>query len=792
MAQKDTKYQEYLRNGKEIFETYCSTGDKRPIMLPRAPQQTYIDVIDPNEDTPGCSFQNDRNQQFNYEAEVKVYRVLEKLDGNYIVLHSFEYTHFQYHLGDSNHDRRKCIICKKTATNREGECDFIVIAPTYFVIIEVKNMSDIGEISENGSNKDQQMQALAKTFKKSVEQRKKIKDLIMRFCKRLTVRYFTVYPNFDKAFKSQFQISSSDKSTIIFKDDIDDFSNWWKENVSELLMDEHLLPEFRTLHEKVRNLFLAIWCTDKNHYDIAKCSLGQCILKVDEQLRSGKFIFRQNNPEVIPTPSLYKDFLGVENLTKQQYDLINSTERFLWVNGPAGSGKTVVLMARILKLALSSESNKIFLINGGKMVSAHEGLEQMKDRTLEKAGIKHVIMIPNPSMYRLYTITSVEPTHFCAHIINLLLENQVVIYSVLSKNHDSSDMAYGGRSKSYNDWLDDVFGLLRGINVFVDDSQMALNISDNTHHFVDTLIDLSKSSYICVVCDMAQLYYYVNTLFDYSNGVNAVLAPFFVDSSSSSHQIVSITKNLRNTINISRCLAVIRKQIIDIRSYSPNFLTQLLPLQSPGHYIHGPKVVIHVLENFNKELLHTILAKELDQFLSDHYFPIHVGNTDTLAIMCDPFREVIPNDPIGKIRKDTLSSVNNIIDDVLKSIDMFPWLLKDPFKMESPAVIALQTMEECGAIEVLKGVAEEYVGFSRDLEALYYFISRARVKCTVILIPMKGFVLDNFSRTKDFLLKLESFAEVRRHPLTPPGYKPTCFIDVKPGLYADIYQEIVP
>jgi len=152
MAQKDTQYQKYLRNGKEIFETYCSTGDKRPIMLPRAPQQTYIDVIDPDEDKPGCSFQNDRNQQLNYEAEVKVYRVLEKLDGNYIVLHSFEYTHFQYHLGDSNHDRRKCIICKKTATNREGECDFIVIAPTYFVIIEVKNMSHIGEISENGSN----------------------------------------------------------------------------------------------------------------------------------------------------------------------------------------------------------------------------------------------------------------------------------------------------------------------------------------------------------------------------------------------------------------------------------------------------------------------------------------------------------------------------------------------------------------------------------------------------------------------------------------------------------------
>ena len=168
MTKKETQYEKYLRNGNEIFETYCSTGDKHPIMLPRAPQQKYVDLYP--EDQPGCSFENDRNQQLNYEAEVIVYRALEKLSGgDFIVLHSFEYTHFQYYLGDSTHVKRKCTECKKRATNREGECDFVVIAPNYFVIMEVKNMGHIGNQSDPGCNKDQQSQALAKTFQKSLD-----------------------------------------------------------------------------------------------------------------------------------------------------------------------------------------------------------------------------------------------------------------------------------------------------------------------------------------------------------------------------------------------------------------------------------------------------------------------------------------------------------------------------------------------------------------------------------------------------------------------------------------------
>ena len=44
-------------------------------MLPRAPDQTQ-------EDKPGCSFADERKRQLNYEAEVTVYRALERQKGN--------------------------------------------------------------------------------------------------------------------------------------------------------------------------------------------------------------------------------------------------------------------------------------------------------------------------------------------------------------------------------------------------------------------------------------------------------------------------------------------------------------------------------------------------------------------------------------------------------------------------------------------------------------------------------------------------------------------------------------
>ena len=260
----------YVKNGKEIFLNFCnSPGNLHPLMLPRAPDQTYIDRYPESSD-----FRDEIKRQSDYEAEIIVYRALEKLpDNKIIVLHNFEFTHHQYCLCDQSHSRNKrtCNRCKNSSV-KEGECDFLILCPGSIVIIEVKNMSHI-EINDVAIDKEEHFRALFGTFKKSVQQRKKIEYLIQCIEKDTTIRQFTAYPNFKKQFKGQFQasedtgfqLSDSELSTVIFHEDIvnnissdedlSSFGSWWNNNAT-------IAQETRINHDafqNVRNMLLAIW-----------------------------------------------------------------------------------------------------------------------------------------------------------------------------------------------------------------------------------------------------------------------------------------------------------------------------------------------------------------------------------------------------------------------------------------------------------------------------------------------------------------------------------------------------
>ena len=215
--------EEYVKNGQEIFDTYCSpTMETSPIMLPRAPNQTYIDLYpDPDPNQPGPSFHDDIRRQKNYEAEVVVYRTLEKVEGNFIVLHNFKYTHHQYRLCDRSHVRKGCQRCinRKIAAKDHGECDFLIIGQGYFVIIEVKDMINI--VATDQSEVSAGYRALKGTFDKSLEQRERMVKLIQSIDQGMTVLHFTAYPNFSKQFRNEFQLTENDLSSIIFKEDLE-------------------------------------------------------------------------------------------------------------------------------------------------------------------------------------------------------------------------------------------------------------------------------------------------------------------------------------------------------------------------------------------------------------------------------------------------------------------------------------------------------------------------------------------------------------------------------------------
>ena len=140
-------------------------------------------------------------------------------------------------------------------------------------------------------------------------------------------------------------------------------STWWQDNVRDLVLDELCLtnPEFCSRQKHVTTMLLAIWATEKDDCDKEKCSLGRCIKDIDDKLRSGKFSFRPNNPNVVPAPAIIRDFLDIESINKKQHEVFTSNKKLLIINGPAGAGKSVLLIAKIIELMKSNKSYKVIL-----------------------------------------------------------------------------------------------------------------------------------------------------------------------------------------------------------------------------------------------------------------------------------------------------------------------------------------------------------------------------------------------------------------------------------------------
>ena len=266
------KYSEF---GKEMCKKYCAINGNKPIMLPRAPEQTYIDV------SSNYEYRDAKRRQSDYETEVVVYRALERLDGGFIVLHSFKYTHHHYRMCDSSHVRNegcpRCAKCKKKSAPIDGECDFIIVLPNCIVMIEVKNMTNVVECDPSTSchlctNKCCKMNALNErlklnalsglkgTFKKSEEQRETIVKLIQSIDPHMKTLQFTAYPNFSRRYSGQFQVENVQLATIIFQEDFsgeEAFADWWRAKVSGQIVE----PTTSTQSE-ITNILLAIWADD--------------------------------------------------------------------------------------------------------------------------------------------------------------------------------------------------------------------------------------------------------------------------------------------------------------------------------------------------------------------------------------------------------------------------------------------------------------------------------------------------------------------------------------------------
>jgi hypothetical protein len=261
---------------------------------------------------------------------------------------------------------------------------------------------------------------------------------------------------------------------------------------------------------------------------------------------------------------------------------------------------------------------------------------------------------------------------------------------------------------------------------------------------INTLAELTESHHVWVICDIIQTFPRIESgNSHYDKAANRQ----------------PLTKNLRNTYDLSNVLSVIRDRLTELiqNKYDYNLPQDIVPPEITGHYIRGPKTVMHVLQNHNEELIHDILSKE----------------------MCQLWKEdMITTADIGIIYTTPDVDTLKVVERVSQSLNIIPEFLFSVISLEWPVVVVFLTLVE----NFYKFSGEKDLYF--DIQHLYLAISRARVKCTVIMFPLEGFIFDGHKIMNDLLNKLENSVKIRRYPLTPLTYKPLTPLTYKPRSFA--------
>ena len=379
---------DYFLYGKILFDKFVKKEEcVFPTMFPRVPRQQYIDKIQ-GQDLPAAVNQiNDKEQQDNYESEVMVFRALELLKGqNLLVLHSVKYTHFQYRMWEIDHEAKTCKKCQKHPNCVEGENDFIIIGPNYIVLIEVKNPD------EDLTYQKELLHKAEVQLKKSVSiiegMLRKSDDSLISENVSFHVLRFDAFPCCDSSTHEKGDIP------ILCAPELEDIEKWWESNIIE--QTKKAETNYKGNFNGVKHALLALWATEHTIIDESQMQISKVIKETDKKLRDGFITFIRKNGalssrNIVETAKIETakidglnvfKILKIEYITKEQQKVFEKPTLRLVITGCVGSGKSLVLIARFLHKKLTQVSSKMALLvfNQVKLV---EYVQIFKDAYIE-------------------------------------------------------------------------------------------------------------------------------------------------------------------------------------------------------------------------------------------------------------------------------------------------------------------------------------------------------------------------------------------------------------------------
>ena len=565
-------------------------------MLPPCPTSQFIDQFPT--DIKNKAKAKAAAQQAQYEGEVKVFHALKRLAKPLFVMHSLKYTHQQYALFVDHH-------CKRRDTDEEGEADFVAVTSHNDIVA-------IYEVKAVEFTKESAKKVFGMNYKTAREQLEKTCTLIKGICRKIgsfepKIYKYTVFTNIDRKYAEGIakysKLNEFEKSCIFFKDDLE-FNSITSEigihrsvdnelgvDVLKHFMKKQSNSPFNIKHQMLCTL-IGLWCTnEKNELSEEKWELGKTINRVDNLLRNAAITNKLDaptSPKVKGSPAVFKE-LGILCLTEEQKQIFCSEDHRIVINGPAGSGKTVLILGKIIQLARKTEELIIVIVPSSLMADWYE-------KNLKKSGIGSARRMPN-----VWT----DNNH----------RKKVVIEVIDDYRHNKlgsvGDMA-GFRILKLcaileidaHLFLDDFHSFDFAIKFyphivlpFVQNDE----INDLWQYTLSKLIKTSKKTFwLCYDSLQSTL----NTSFDQQKGN--------IERWESRVIVYKLSANLRNSYETSNFIKFIREErLLNIRNSItlvnciPNMNVRYhAPFdveQATGHYIHGPAPKIIWIDLFGRE-----------------------------------------------------------------------------------------------------------------------------------------------------------------------------------------------
>ena len=746
--------------GRRILETYCEERDGTigPIMIPPIPDSTFIDKLPEDGELEGQNLA-EKVLQDGYEAEVKVFRSFEGTKRNVIVLHQVEYTHEQYSAFQPDHQciQKNCKKaleahkCHQPTKNLDGETDFVVIGDNFVAVFEVKGFKvsrdetscskitskcriESEESPSSAQNKD------AVKFERyredAVRQRKRMVDLIKSIDPLQVVYEYTVFPNISKEDVDKKYVSDK---TLLYSEDLDDLYSL----IIEFETKTPVLTAEDIDNSKVKTCLLGMWCIDNgNKWNCAKCSLPYCIKDTDNKLSRGLVTRKSvdevkqkdsqrkgkgkekvkkypHNPQIVDAPALFKEHLKIDCLTQEQLDVFHCDERFLWINGPAGSGKTVAMLGKVVDLALRTPAEKrillIKMVGREDCVAARNQLKLLRSVTTcdlieyrhVKTGTNERDDLVRASRALSQRISSSESkivllvirTILCTNMYSVITKFEYVFFDDYQLLVDAvtggtlNDPQYADKDHFLSD------GLLPVVQHKGKNNTKLWLLWDAAQFQDEVLMNLPKDQ-----APIPQL--------NASKAVCEELKSYFVTAK-------TLTVNLRNTYEISCVLSMIREHADKETFTWPRRVTW--PEQRGGHFLRGTKPVFYLLRDEDPATWSIIVRREVEKLKGPDSC---LGNND-IAILCHEENETIQH--TFKVIKSLLGRWNTKGD---KISVLGP---ADCQSAEWPAVISLHRYSSTDSSFRLPDGSEGRFTYSPNIPELYIAVSRARVYSVVII-----------------------------------------------------------